>query len=464
MKWIKTIRVRFALWATALILAFLATFGAGVYFTFSRSLYGTVDDALVLSAQQVLASISEDDGRYEMPLPDANAPHLAEFQAFTQRGQTLIILASDGKVLEAVGPYGLEPLPVAESLSQPAFQTIAEANEVDRIRVYTLPVIESGQVLGWVQTVQSLGGAEESLDRLRTVLLIGVGLLSLLAGFAGYFLAARALSPIDKITNTARRISTEDLSARLSLPDNGDEISRLANTFDEMLARIESGFDRERQFTADASHELRTPLTAMQTILSFIRERERPAKEYRQALDDLAEETDRLQGLVEDLLQLARGERGLELNREKIDLAILLGDVADSLRPLAENKRLTLTCNLPPSLVISGDMDLLIRLIVNLLDNAIKYTEHGSITVSAEEKSESALIKVDDTGIGIPTRHLPHIFERFYTVDASRSSNGTGLGLSIARQIVEAHNGRIEVQSETDRGTRFVVHLPKGAK
>ena len=464
MKWIKTIRVRFALWATALILAFLATFGAGVYFTFSRSLYGTVDDALVLSAQQVLASISEDDGRYEMPLPDANAPHLAEFQAFTQRGQTLIILASDGKVLEAVGPHGLEPLPVAQSLSQPAFQTIAEANEVDRIRVYTLPVIESGQVLGWVQTVQSLGGAEESLDRLRTVLLIGVGLLSLLAGFAGYFLAARALSPIDKITNAAHRISTEDLSARLSLPDNGDEISRLANTFDEMLARIESGFDRQRQFTADASHELRTPLTAMQTILSFIRERERPAKEYRQALDDLAEETDRLQGLVEDLLQLARGERGLELNREKIDLAILLGDVADSLRPLAENKRLTLTCNLPPSLVISGDMDLLIRLIVNLLDNAIKYTEHGSITVSAEEKSESALIKVDDTGIGIPTRHLPHIFERFYTVDASRSSNGTGLGLSIARQIVEAHNGRIEVQSETDRGTRFVVHLPKGAK
>jgi heavy metal sensor kinase len=461
MKWIKTIRVRFALWTTALILAFLAAFGAGVYLTFSRSLYSTVDDALVLSAQQVLASLSEDDGEFEMPSQDANAPHLAEFRAFTQRGLTLIILASDGKVLEAVGPHGLEPLSVPQSFSQPEFDTIRETDQVDRIRVYTLPVLNRGEVLGWVQTMQTLGVAEESLDRLRTVLLIGTGLLSVLAGFAGYFLAARALAPIDKITNTARRISTQDLSARLNLPDNGDEVSRLANTFDEMLARIERGFARERQFTADASHELRTPLTAMQTILNFIRAKDRTAREYRRALDDLAEETDRLQALVEDLLQLARGERGLELNKEKIDLATLLNDVADSLRPLAENKRLELNCSLPPSLDIAGDMDLLIRLIVNLLDNAIKYTERGSITLSAEAKDAWAVIEVADTGIGIPAEHLPHIFERFYRVEPSRSSNGTGLGLSIARRIVEAHGGKIEVQSEANRGTTFTVRLPK---
>jgi heavy metal sensor kinase len=461
MKWIKSIRVRFALWATLLILAFLATFGAGVYFTFSRSLYGTVDDALVLSAQQVLASLSEEDGTLEMPPPDTSAPHLAEFQAFTQRGLTIIILSSSAEVLEAAGPHARGPMPFDAARSQSRFQTIAEANEIDRIRVYTLPIVESNDVLGWVQTMQSLGGAEETLDRLRTVLLIGVGLLSLLAGFAGYFLAARALTPIDQITNTAHRISTEDLSARLNLPDHGDEISRLANTFDEMLARIESGFARERQFTADASHELRTPLTAMQTILNFIRERERPAQEYRQALNDLAEETDRLQILVEDLLQLARGERGVELHREQVELATLLADVADSLRPLAENKGLRLTHRLPPSLTVSGDMDLLIRLTVNLLDNAIKYTEQGSITLSAREKEEWAVIEVNDTGIGIPPEHLPHIFERFYTGDASRSSNGTGLGLSIARQIVEAHGGKLDVQSEANRGTRFTVRLPR---
>jgi signal transduction histidine kinase len=199
----------------------------------------------------------------------------------------------------------------------------------------------------------------------------------------------------------------------------------------------------------------------MQTILNVIREKERTAKEYRQALDDLAEETDRLQGLVENLLQLARGERGMELNRETIDLTTLLSDVADSLRPLAESKNLTLTCSLPPALLMSGDMDLLIRLIVNLLDNAIKYTERGSITLSAEEQAAWAIIEVADTGIGIPSEHLPHIFERFYTVESSRSSSGTGLGLSIARQIVEVHGGRIEVQSEVNSGTRFTVRLPK---
>ncbi|HLO29189.1 MAG TPA: ATP-binding protein [Anaerolineales bacterium] len=461
MRLIRTVRARFALSLTVLILGFLVIFGGGIYFAFSRSLYGAVEDTLSLSATQVLAGLSEDDAGFQTLAPDPGSPHMAEFGAFLQRGLTLIVLSSNGEVLEAVGPYHDKPMPVSPSLRQPSFQTIAETEDSDPILVYILPVMQDGRLLGWVQTMKSLGGEEESLDRLRTVLLIGTGLLSLLAGFAGYFLVARALAPIDEITETAHRISTEDLSARLNLPDTGDEVSRLANTFDEMLRRIEGGFARERQFTSDASHELRTPLTAMRTILNFIREGERPAQDYRQALDDLAEETDRLQALVENLLQLARGERGLKLQAEEIDLTILLTDIADSLRPLAESRQLTLTCDLPPCLVISGDPDQLIRLVVNLLDNAIKYTEQGTIRLSAWEAEGYALIEVLDTGIGIPAEHLPHIFERFYRVDLAHSSGGAGLGLSIARQIVQAHRGRIEVQSETGDGTRFRVYLPK---
>ncbi|HEX9330725.1 MAG TPA: HAMP domain-containing sensor histidine kinase [Anaerolineales bacterium] len=461
MKLIRTLRARFALSLTVLILGFLVTFGGGIYFTFSRSEYTEVEDTLSLSAEQVLASLHEEGGSLQMLTPDPDTTYLAEFNAFTQRGVTLIVLSSNGDILEAVGPYSDKPVPVSRSLLQPSFQTIAETERSDRVRAYILPIVEDGQVLGWIQTLQSLGSTEESLERLRTVLLIGTGLLSLLAGFAGYFLAGRALAPIDEITDTAHRISTEDLSARLNLPNTGDEVSRLANTFDEMLTRIESGFARERQFTSDASHELRTPLTAMRTILNFIREGERPIQEYRQALDDLAEETDRLQALVENLLQLARGEKGLKLQTEEIDLTILLTDIADSLRPLAENKHLILTCDLPPALIISGDTDQLIRLIVNLLDNAIKYTERGTITLSAHENEEYAIIEVADTGIGIPPEHVPHIFKRLYTVDSARSSGGAGLGLSIARQIVQAHGGRIEVQSEAGNGTKFTVYLPK---
>jgi signal transduction histidine kinase len=199
----------------------------------------------------------------------------------------------------------------------------------------------------------------------------------------------------------------------------------------------------------------------MKTILNVMRDGERPTQEYREALDDLAEETDRLQGLVENLLQLARGEKGLKLHKEQINLSLLLADVADSLRPLAEDKDLTLTCDLPASLVISGDTDHLIRLIVNLLDNAIKYTEEGTVILSALESEGNAIIKVADTGIGIPPEHVPHIFKRLYTVDPARSFGGAGLGLSIARQIVQAHGGTIEVQSEVGKGTKFFVYLPK---
>jgi len=461
MKSFKTLRARFALWLTLLILVFLAAFGGFVYFTLSNSLYGAVDDALALSAEQVFSSLSNDNGKVFLPSFDPYAPNLSDFGAFTERGITLIILSQKGEVLQANGLDSLINLPAPRSQTHPEFHTISEENEVDRIRVYTLPLLEDGRSIGWIQTMQSLTNAEESLDRLRTALLVGSGFFSLLAGFAGYFLAGRALAPIDEITNTAHRISTEDLSARLNLPDSGDEVSRLANTFDEMLARIENGFTRERQFTADVSHELRTPLTTMQTILDIIREGERPTQEYRQALDDLAEETNRLHGLVEDLLQLVRGEKDSEFFREEIDLASLLKDVVDSLQPLAENKRLTLTCNLPPSLVIFGDTDQLIRLFVNLLDNGIKYTERGSVTLSAHEQVAYAVIEVADTGIGIPSEHLPHIFERFYRVESSRSSEGVGLGLSIAEQIIQAHDGRFEVKSEVDTGTTFSVYLPK---
>ena len=175
-----------------------------------------------------------------------------------------------------------------------------------RVRVYTTPVIENGHSIVILQVAQSLQGVEATLQRLLLTLLISVPLLVVISGLSGYWLAARALQPIDRITSTARRISAQDLSARLDLPDTNDEVGRLASTFDDMLSRLDESFQRERQFTTDASHELRTPLTAMQAVLGMIREKPRSGREYQQALDDLSEEVDRLRTLTEDLLHLAR--------------------------------------------------------------------------------------------------------------------------------------------------------------
>ena len=454
---IKTLRTRFALWTTALLLGILSVFGRFVYVNLSLNLHTSIDDSLSLSAVQTSANLNVENGRILPPEPIT--PEENGFQAFSERGLTLIVLDQNGNILQAAGHYQSAPAPIDRTQTDGSFTALHIAGDDDSIRVYTLPVLDNEQLVGWVQAMQSLSGVQDTLDHLLLALLLGGGTLSILAGFGGYFLAARALAPMDDITRTAAHISCVDLSARLDIPDTGDEVSRLAGTFNDMLTRLENGFKRERQFTADASHELRTPLAAMQTILSVMREGERPIIEYRAALDDLAEETDRLRGLVEDLLRLARGEGGQVHHPEPLDLSTLLIDIADSLRPLADSKGLVLTCDLPPTLPFSGDIDSLIRLFVNLLDNAIKYTERGGVTLSARREGKTLRIEVADTGIGIPPDHLPHIFERFYRVESARSSGGAGLGLAIARQIAQAHSGDIEVRSTCGAETTFTVIL-----
>jgi signal transduction histidine kinase len=282
----------------------------------------------------------------------------------------------------------------------------------------------------------------------------------IISAFSGYYLAARALSPIDRITQTAQRISAEDLSARLNPQKTDDEVGRLAATFDNMLARLENAFRRERQFTADASHELRTPMAATQAILGVTLEKDRTPQEYRQALRDISEETDRLQGLVENLLFLARGDQRNPAPFELIDFSHLLLDTTETLRPLVEAKGLRFDVSVPEEITLIGNTDGLIRLFINLLDNAIKFTSHGEIRLLAWKGEEFVRIKVSDTGSGIPDQDLPNIFDRFYRVDTSRSTQGSGLGLSIAQEIVHQHAGELTVTSRVGQGTDFTVCLP----
>jgi heavy metal sensor kinase len=450
----KTLRFRFALWTSLLVLVILAIFSIYVYLSLSNRLSLAVDNSLSLSASQVAVGLNIENG--QLVLPDSLVED-TENADLRGRGFSIQILSPQGRPLQQFGPY--QGLPVYLSKS---FMTYTLPGMGTTVRIYSLPVYDNNNLIAVVQVAQSLQDIQNTLQRLLISLLISIPVLVILAGVGGSFLVARALEPIDRITSTARQISAKDLSQRLNLSSTDDEVGRLAQTFDGMLARLEDSFRRERQFTNDASHELRTPLAAMQAILSVIREKQRKPEEYQQALDDLAEETDRLRTLIENLLKLARSDKQAPELFEAVDLSTLIDDVCDSMRPLAEAKQLSLTNHGSSDMIIWGNSDDLIRLFVNLIDNAIKYTTFGNIDLQVSSIGEKAVrIVVADTGIGISVENLPHVFDRFFRADKSRFSRGAGLGLAIAKEIVVEHHGTIDASSSVGQGTSITIQFTR---
>jgi signal transduction histidine kinase len=228
-----------------------------------------------------------------------------------------------------------------------------------------------------------------------------------------------------------------------------------------MLDRLEESFARERRFIADASHELRTPLAVMETILDVTTSEPRTATEYREALADLTDETGRLRALAENLLVSARQTQTPPAKLAPVDISLLAEDIGDALRPLAEAKSLQLRVTSEPGLMVMADSDTLVRALLNLVDNAIKYTERGGIDIRVSSKKDRVVLDVSDTGIGIPQNRQTDIFDRFCQLDSSRRSPGAGLGLSIASQIVQNHGGTLRVRSSPGRGSTFTVALDR---
>jgi signal transduction histidine kinase len=318
MKRLKTLRVRFALWIAGLFLTVLVVFGLLVYFGMAQGLGASIDSSLILNASQIGGAVDAENGELSLPESFAEEPENADLR---EQGFTMRVLNLNGQPVEQFGPYRGLPI-VSESIvaaqeHETTFDTLTDPFFNVPVRVYTAPIEDDDKIVGFIQVAQSLARVQDTLRRLLTTLLVSVPLLVIVAGLSGYFLAARALAPIDQITRTAHSISVNDLSARLNLPATDDEVGRLAVTFDTMLARLQKAFQHERQFTADAAHELRTPLSAMQAILGMIREKRRAPEEYEQALADLAEEADRLRTLTEDLFLLSRSDMAGRRDRAK---------------------------------------------------------------------------------------------------------------------------------------------------
>lgn len=317
-----------------------------------------------------------------------------------------------------------------------------------------------------VRAAGSLDSVEETTRELRLLLLWSAPLLlSLLAG-AGYWISGRALTPVDQMTRAAKSISVHNLEKRLDVPPGRDELSRLADAWNEMLSRLEESINRMRRFTGDAAHELRTPLTALRTTAELALRRPRSTTEYREALQQVVRISEGMTVLADDLLTLARGDEPAPLPSIGVtDLRDVIHRVVGEVQPMLKEKGQRIEVNVPevPAL-ITGDARGLARLTAALLDNAVKYTPvGGSIRLQLRQCVAEYELEVLDSGEGIPDEEIPYIFNRFYRVDQSRDrqTGGHGLGLAIAQQIVDAHHGSIEAITAPGGGACFRVRLAR---
>jgi heavy metal sensor kinase len=339
--------------------------------------------------------------------------------------------------------------------------------------------LPSGMRVRLISRIHHLGGGKSVLVRLAvseeplwrefwemlTVLGIGLPIVVALVVITGYLVAARALKPVDSMAKRAAEITADHLNERLNIDNPDDELGQLGTAFNATLARLESSFDQLRRFTADASHELRTPLTAIRSVGEVSLRRPGDEKYYRDVIGSMLEETSRLTRLVDSLLTMSRADAGrVQLHLAEVCLLDLVRESAALLEVLAEEKEQTLQVEGDALLTVMADRTILRQALVNLIDNAVKYSPvDGSILIHVANSQQNAVIEVQDSGPGIPPEHRSRIFERFYRVDKARTraEGGTGLGLSIAEWAVAVHGGTIEVQCEPGPGSIFRIRLPR---
>lgn len=336
---------------------------------------------------------------------------------------------------------------------------LTRGSDGGRWRVYVMPL---GVRAEYLTTAMPLGLLDASIESFRRLMLITALAGSAGAFLVGWILAGRAMHPIAVLTETAGAIArSREFSRRVPGDPTRDELGRLADTFNTMLSNLEQAYATQQRFIADASHELRAPLTLIQANLELARRPAMPPADQATALGEAYAETSRLARLVADLLALARADAGTPIRHERVELDRLVMEVLGETKRLAREHRLAVD-GLEPC-TVSGDPDRLRQLLVILLDNALKYTPPGGrVALRLRRERDTAVITVSDTGVGISSEHLPHVFERFYRVDPGRSRDpgGTGLGLPIARWIVEQHGGSIELTSRPGEGTAAHVRLP----
>lgn len=485
-----TLRLRLTLWYTALLGATLILFSVGVYSALATNLWAqTLQDADRQAKDLAIALTRQLEGEIVVGRPltsqlirleDVSVEAFAN-NAFAQFiGLDGSILRQSAVLEQLLVPQYKNALPSIRR-NQAHYYYFDIGNGAGHALVYSVPVRAAGQIVGAVQVIQNVKSVEDTVAQTSRYLILGTALSLILAAIMGAVLARRALAPIETITQTASSITrTKDLEQRLNIPNDASEVGDLAATFNEMLDRIQRLFRTQERLVADVSHELRTPLTTMQGNLEILQRFAATAatgqpqsavfaETLQETLREVEGETTRMTWLINDLLLLAQADSGaLRLQMAPVEMDTLLLEVYRQTKRLAEQRNGSTLWDIrlgsEDQALVWGDRERLRQLLLNLADNALKYTPDGGIIrLSLENKEGWVRVAVSDTGMGIPAEQQEQIFERFYRTDKARSRElgGSGLGLSIVQWIAQAHNGRVTVESKVQVGSTFTLWLPE---
>ena len=459
-----TLRERVIFWSSAVLAVMLALSGTAALMLLDRSLRANLDSSLDSIGRTVAGAARQQGSELDETLESLLGAELAQrfydlLDPSGRRDQRLrtprrgqLPLTIDALRNAARGERTFETFPAPDGKRSP-------------IRVLTLPVVSAGRVVNIVQVATSLESVEAG-RRGFLLILLGLAPVALAASvIGGWFLARRALAPVDALVESARKIEAEDLTQRLPAPSARDELGRLAEVLNDMLGRLDRSFSAVRRFSGDAAHELRTPLTILKGEIEVALRAPADAAELRRTLASCLEEVDRLNSLIEDLLLMTRMDgNALTLALQTVDLAEVLRDVTPAVQALAEKAGSQCTISAEAPLWVRGYESLLFRLIFNLAENAIKFTPSGGkVDISISSSAGAAILEVRDNGPGIPADQQEQIFERLYRGDVARDRGGSGLGLALVRSITQLHKGKITLSSAPGAGSCFRVVLPLAA-
>ncbi|MCX5808959.1 MAG: ATP-binding protein [Proteobacteria bacterium] len=460
------IKWKLTLWYGLILASILVVFSSGVYVYFRNSLQKSID-AKIKSLGEVISSSITDTrsvsvfGNFER--------YLENVLGKKPKGKFIQIMDRTGRIGARMNDIETETLPSSFGTLERAlkgeivYETIERVQP--RLRMVTIPIMDmdNKKVSSIIQVGTSLEDFDETMKKLLIIMIISIPTSISVTIICGYFLAKKALKPVDQIRRAAVKISSRNLDERIDVGGRRDELSRLAQTFNEMISRLKDSFQRINQFSIDVSHELKTPLTILKGETEVALRKDRDNENYKSILSSNLEEIDRMSKIIDDLLLLSKADlKEMKLNVEDVALRDLIADVCVDMKIFADNKDIVLDVKELEDVKLKGDELKLRRMLWNIVENGIKYTRKGGkIEIMSYINNGFICIDVKDNGIGIPENDIKYIFDRFYRGDKSRKrESGSGLGLSISKWIAEAHQGIIEVKSKPPEGSLFTIKLP----